>query len=175
MFHHLKLEEVQNQRNLSLAENGDLVPKIEAVELEQTLQRMAQLYRRHPIAAGKHIRVSPPGKHSVRADAQLIRRILGNMLKNALEASSVDQTVTLSCDCSGGYASIHVHNAAAIEPNDQLRIFSRSFSTKGGFGRGLGTYSMKLLGEKYLHGRVSFDSTPETGTTFTIPLPRCAG
>ena len=34
------------------------------------------------------------------------------------------------------------------------RIFQRSFSTKAERGRGLGTYSMKLLGEGYLHGRV---------------------
>ena len=40
-----------------------------------------------------------------------------------------------------------------------------------GAGRGIGTYSIRLLGERYLGGRVSFDSTPEAGTTFRIHLP----
>ena len=52
----------------------------------------------------------------------------------------------------------------------QLQIFQRSFSTKGN-GRGLGTYSMKLFTEKYLQGRVSFESTEEEGTTFMAMMP----
>jgi sensor histidine kinase regulating citrate/malate metabolism len=51
-----------------------------------------------------------------------------------------------------------------------LQIFQRSFSTKGA-GRGLGTYSIKLLGERYLHGTVSFASSAEQGTIFQISLP----
>ena len=47
----------------------------------------------------------------------------------------------------------------------QLQIFQRSFSSKGD-GRGLGTYSVKLLTERYLGGSVAFDSTLEQGTTF---------
>lgn len=50
------------------------------------------------------------------------------------------------------------------------QIFNRSFSTKGA-GRGVGTYSIKLLGERYLSGKVSFTSTPDEGTTFSIKLP----
>lgn len=51
-----------------------------------------------------------------------------------------------------------------------LQIFQRSFSTKGG-GRGIGTYSVKLLTENYLQGRVAFVSTAEAGTTFTATYP----
>jgi sensor histidine kinase regulating citrate/malate metabolism len=53
----------------------------------------------------------------------------------------------------------------------QLQLFKRSFSTKGA-GRGIGTYSMKLLGEKYLKGKVWFQSSPEKGTTFFIAIPQ---
>jgi signal transduction histidine kinase len=44
-------------------------------------------------------------------------------------------------------------------------VFQRSFSTKG-TGRGLGTYSIKLLTERYLGGRVWFESAEGHGTTF---------
>jgi sensor histidine kinase regulating citrate/malate metabolism len=50
-----------------------------------------------------------------------------------------------------------------------MQLFQRSFSTKG-TGRGIGTYSMKLFGEKYLEGRVDFESTRENGTTFFIEI-----
>jgi sensor histidine kinase regulating citrate/malate metabolism len=52
----------------------------------------------------------------------------------------------------------------------KLQIFNRSFSTKG-IGRGIGTYSIKLITEGYLKGIVDFESAEERGTTFTIQLP----
>jgi signal transduction histidine kinase len=51
----------------------------------------------------------------------------------------------------------------------QLQLFKRSFTTKG-TGRGLGTYSMKLLTERYLKGRIAFTSSETDGTTFTVTL-----
>jgi CheY-like chemotaxis protein len=53
----------------------------------------------------------------------------------------------------------------------QERIFLRSFSTKSRQGRGLGTYSMKLLGEQYLGGKVSFISNEQSGTVFHFDVP----
>jgi sensor histidine kinase regulating citrate/malate metabolism len=56
-------------------------------------------------------------------------------------------------------------------PRDvQLQVFQRSFSTKGP-GRGIGTYSIRLLVSRYLHGTVDFESSKEQGTTFRVHLP----
>jgi signal transduction histidine kinase len=57
-----------------------------------------------------------------------------------------------------------------MEQDVQLQIFKRSYSTKGS-GRGLGTYSIKLLGEKFLKGKVWFESEIEKGTTFYFEIP----
>lgn len=54
----------------------------------------------------------------------------------------------------------------------RLQVFQRSFSTKGEPGRGIGTYSIKLFGETYLGGRVSFSSQEPEGTTFTLVVPK---
>ncbi|HAL86389.1 MAG TPA: histidine kinase, partial [Deferribacteraceae bacterium] len=40
-----------------------------------------------------------------------------------------------------------------------------------GKGRGLGTYSIKLLTENYLKGKVRFETRRESGTTFFIKIP----
>ena len=53
----------------------------------------------------------------------------------------------------------------------QLQIFQRSFSTKG-LTRGLGTYSVKLLTENYLKGKVSFMSNALEGTVFSVELKK---
>jgi sensor histidine kinase regulating citrate/malate metabolism len=53
-----------------------------------------------------------------------------------------------------------------------MQLFQRSFSTKAATGRGVGTYSMRLLGEQYLGGRVEFTSREPDGTTFTLILPK---
>jgi sensor histidine kinase regulating citrate/malate metabolism len=50
-----------------------------------------------------------------------------------------------------------------------MQVFMRSFSTKG-TQRGLGTYSMKILGEQHLGGTVDFTTSDTEGTTFFIIL-----
>ena len=105
-------------------------------------------------------------------DPRLLTRVLGNMLKNALEATEEDGTVTICCEFSDGKVSFRVHNPSVM-PNDvQLQIFHRSFSTKAQSGRGIGTYSMRLLGEHYLGGKIEFTSEASKGTIFTLALPR---
>ena len=65
-----------------------------------------------------------------------------------------------------------IHNPAVIPEQVQLQVFQRSFSTKGQPGYGIGTYSMKLLGEQYLGGKVAFTSRSPEGTTFTLALAK---
>ena len=70
-----------------------------------------------------------------------------------------------------GVHAFTVWNRSAIPEKVRLRIFQRHFSTKQGTGRGLGTYAMKLFGEKFLGGSVSFASTAAAGTTFRLEIP----
>jgi signal transduction histidine kinase len=104
------------------------------------------------------------------SDRKILLRVLRNMLKNAIEASYRGDTVTLGCREAGGRVQFRVHNPAFIARPLQLQIFQRSFSTRGA-GRGLGTYSVKLLTERYLKGSVSFTSSESEGTTFLVTHP----
>lgn len=66
-----------------------------------------------------------------------------------------------------------MRNTAGVIPEGVAqRIFQRSFTTRDEPGHGLGTYSMRLLTERYLDGQVLFESTAEQGTTFFLVLPR---
>ena len=107
-------------------------------------------------------------------DSRLLRRILGNLIKNALEASQPGQTVTAGCAEDEGGVRFWVHNPTFMPPRVQLQVFNRSFSTKGS-GRGLGTCSVRLLAERYLNGKAGFTSSEEGGTVFFVILPKHLG
>ena len=91
------------------------------------------------------------------------------MVKNALEATAPGGSITLMAKRSGDKFRISVHNQAFMTPEVEMKVFMRSFSTKG-VQRGLGTYSMKILGEQYLGGKVNFTTDVSEGTTFFIDM-----
>ncbi len=101
----------------------------------------------------------------IRTDRTLLRRVLGNLIKNALEASAPGETVTVGFDARP-LPTFSVHNSSTMPEAVRLQVFQRSFSTKAQVGRGLGTYSVKLLTERYLGGTVRFCSEEGSGTTF---------
>jgi signal transduction histidine kinase len=165
------VEEICAQRDLAAAERGDLVPRPELVAPGQLLEGLVTLYRGHAVAEGKIITVAvEPGVLRLKSDARLLNRVLGNLLKNALEASARGETVTLSYR-EGRDARFEVHNQSVMPEAVRLQIFQRSFSTKGGTGRGIGTYSARLLATRYLGGRLTFTSAAGAGTTFAVTLP----
>ena len=166
------VDEISAQRLLLHAENGRIELQIEDIDPTELLREIADTYAMHQTAENRAIRVrlgGTPG--AIRSDRTLLSRVIGNMTKNALEACGEGETVTLTVDASDSWITFGVHNPGFIPTEIQLQLFERSFSTKGS-GRGLGTYSIQLLGERYLKGEVGFRSTEDDGTTFRIVLPR---
>jgi signal transduction histidine kinase len=167
----LLLEEIQSQRQLLAAESGDLVIQPTEIHCYQLLSDLGHIYRHHQVAHGRKIALTDVMDDlALASDSALLSRVIGNMIKNALEASPQGATVTLGYQREGDRIRLWVHNVGQIPYAAQLQIFQRSFSTKGN-GRGLGTYSMKLLAERYLHGEIGFTSTAKEGTTFFCLLP----
>ncbi len=165
------IEEITQQRALTMAENGELQVDLVPVQVRHLLDNLCFLYSRHEAGAERHIRCHAPDQDSmITTDPVLLGRVLGNLIKNALEASRAGETVTVSAMLLPDAIRFSVHNPAFMPREVQLQLFLRSFSTKGQ-GRGIGTYSIKLITERYLRGRVSFESTEQTGTTFHVTLP----
>ncbi|MFP4282331.1 MAG: ATP-binding protein [Opitutales bacterium] len=167
------IEEIQGQRTLLAAQADELRTDPRPVQAHYSLDTVAEVFAHHGLARERHLQIDYPAENFVlQTDSVLLRRVLVNMVKNAFEATPPGGTVQLRAhlDADRGTALYEVHNATAMPREVQLQVFRRSFSTKGE-GRGLGTYSMRLFGEKYLGGRVSFTSDHARGTTFRFAVP----
>ena len=165
------INEVETQRELVAAESSEL--KVNALLMNSLafLNHIVLLYQAHPAANCHILRIAEQAQEvTFSCDATLLGRIIGNLVKNALEATPPGETITLGCQVEGEQIRFWVHNPGVMPREVQLQVFQRSFSTKSPH-RGLGTYSVKLLSERYLQGKVWFTSTPEAGTTFVGAYP----
>ena len=164
------VEEIQKQKQLlSMERNEFTVANITLHGLE-IVKAVASEFLLHPKAVDRHIDVDESSVDIVvQADFVLLRRVIINMLLNALEATPAGGTVSLGLKSENGAAFFWVRNSAVMPDSVKLQVFKRSFSTKGQ-GRGLGTYSIKLLTENYLKGEVGFTSSEPEGTMFWVKL-----
>ena len=166
------IEEIECQRDLTRAEGGELVVTPKPVRAVEMLDELRMLYAAHEAAAGREIVLGTCWKGSLLIDPRLLARVLGNMIKNAVEATPRGRQVVLRCENLDRQVGFHVTNPSVMSEPVRLQVFQRSFSTKGEPGRGIGTYSIKLFGETYLGGQVSFTSEEPEGTTFSIVVPK---
>jgi signal transduction histidine kinase len=166
------VEEINGQKLMVSAESGTLRVQRNLIESYALARQMVEMWEGQQVAHRRKVLVAPfSDSFSFVSDDALVKRILTNMLKNALEASPEESTVSIAMRAPReGSAVFTVHNPTCMAPLVQKQVFRRYFSTKGQ-DRGLGTWGMRLLAEQYLGGSVSFTSTAEEGTTFVLALP----
>ncbi|MDR2040464.1 MAG: PAS domain-containing sensor histidine kinase [Bacteroidales bacterium] len=166
------VDEINSHRVLTLAEKDEYKIKYQELHsLDFLIEEMENLNKAAALEM-KEIRISPDSEdHVFCSDKVLLSRVLCNMIKNALEAECAGAVIEIGVHKGDDdNLHFHVHNDAVMSRKTSLQVFSRSFSTKGE-DRGLGTYSMKLLSEKYLNGTIGFVSNKVTGTVFTVKIP----
>jgi two-component system, NtrC family, sensor histidine kinase HydH len=103
-------------------------------------------------------------------DAQLMERVIYNLLLNAAQASPPGGSITVKTRESEGTVEIAViDRGSGIEPRHLENIFNPFFTTKStGVGLGLAIVS-KIVDEH--EGKIAVESEPGSGTVFRIYLP----
>lgn len=165
------MNEIVAQRDFIYAKNGVLKPKnalIPASEIMRFVESNLSLVAKDMWGVSLEASSELSGE-TIMTDKTLANRVIYNMVKNACEANR-GGVVRVSASAEEGRVAFSVHNDAVMPPEVKSRVFIFGSSTKGA-GRGLGTYSMKLIGENYLGGRVSFRSEKGLGTEFRFELP----
>ena len=107
----------------------------------------------------------------VEVDAAAFEQAIGHLLQNAIEASSAHDPVTVRVADRGDTVAISLIDKGCGMDVDFVRnrLFQPFSSTKQG-GFGVGAFEARSL-LVAMGGRVSVDSRPGKGTTFTIILP----
>jgi two-component system, NtrC family, sensor kinase len=113
-----------------------------------------------------------PALPKLQLDPDLMRQVFLNLLNNASDAVDKGDTITLKTETEKGFVKIIVADTGKGMRADQLeKIFMPFFTTKKvGKGTGLGLPISLNIVEGF-GGRITVESTPGTGTAFTIFLP----
>jgi len=165
--------EVEIQKLLFRTSPHSYRPSLADVPAKRVIEEIQRLFTHHSAAENKQVllpEIDP--SLTIRTDMSLLMRVLGNMITNAFEATDSGGEVRLTVESHDDKVSFCVWNRQGIPPDIQRRVFQRNFTTKDGLGRGLGTYSMKLIGEGMLGGEVSLWSSEESGTEFRFTVHR---
>jgi PAS domain S-box-containing protein len=110
------------------------------------------------------------------ADRQLLTQAINNLLGNAIKYSPAGSEVEVGSSSDGTHARIHVRDHGYGIPREfQGRVFEKFYRLERDVkaevvGTGLGLPLVKEIVERH-GGRVTLESEPDVGSTFTIHLP----
>ena len=110
-------------------------------------------------------------------DEDLLRRLVINLLDNAIRYTPAGGRVTAQVEAQEGSVRLRISDTGVgIAPEAASHIFERFFRAdkarsraEGGFGLGLSI--VKWIAESH-RGAVQLDSRPNAGATFTVTLPQ---
>lgn len=168
------LQLINSSLDLYKMETGQYQANLGPVDLMPLLEQITSELGEQMLSKGLHIQVlADPGQgFFVAGEEMFLYTMLANLIKNAVEASPDDQTVTISLG-SGDEALIKVHNQGAV-PSQLRQSFFEKIATAGKQGgTGLGTYTARLIAQT-LGGEISFTSSEEMGTTVSVKLELAA-
>ncbi|MFY0409477.1 sensor histidine kinase [Solicola sp. PLA-1-18] len=122
------------------------------------------------------VRVASAGHVVVRGDANRLRQVLGNLVRNALVHTPPGTPVSVSVGVEGGEGVVVVRDKGpGMSAEDAGRVFERFYRaersrTRAAGGSGLGLSIVSALVEAH-GGRVDLRTAPGEGATFTVRLP----
>ena len=167
---------VDDLRTLSLADAGELPLILLPTQPGLILERVAA---RHAVAAEQNtltLRVEAAfGLPLVSVDVERMAQVFDNIILNAFRYTSPGGEIVLSAEAVNGQVMLRIRdNGSGISPADLPLIFDRFYrgdqARQGSGESGLGLAIAKSLVEAH-HGRITVESAPGEGTTFSICLP----
>lgn len=158
-------------------ESGTMTFRPAQIEVMPLLEQAAESNRAYCDLYGVGLRIVEEAEDArVWADADRLQQVLANLLSNAAKNSSRGGAIEIGACRVDGWLRIRVtDHGPGIPPEFQPHVFEKfaqadvSPARQSG-GTGLGLSISKAIVEQH-GGRLWFETSPETGTTFLFDLP----
>ena len=171
------IELVNDLLDASKIESGTMRLDLASIDLGALVRELREGML--PMAREKDITLEesiPADLPQLKADRAKLRRVIVNLLSNALKFTPKGGRVEVSAELSGRFARVSVtDNGVGIAPEDTERLFdkyeqARTRVTRSEQGTGLGLYITRQLVE--LHGgTITAQSEPGKGSVFSFTIP----
>jgi PAS domain S-box-containing protein len=162
--------------DVSKLDSGALKPAVIDCVIGDVLDRLRSDFE--PLADEKGVRlVIEPTAEGGRTDPELLRRLIGNLLSNAIRYTAKGR-VQVACEAKGPEVAITVRDTGIGIPRSEVaKIFDEFYQVDRGSqrpeGLGLGLSIVKRLAHLLGHD-IRVESVVGEGTAFTVTLPRAA-
>lgn len=160
--------------DVSKLDAGALAPHLQTFALRDLFRRLHMQYAGQAELAGLGLRFSPGGK-AVTSDPQLLERIVGNLVQNALKYTTRGGVVVVARSTAERINIEVWDTGSGIAPADLPRIFDEFYQVGRGqrdraHGLGMGLAIVKRLAALLQH-RLEVVSQPGRGTLFRVGVP----
>ncbi len=160
--------------DISRLDGSAMTPRLQSFPLRDLFRRLHMQYGGQAELAGLGLRFSPGGK-SVTSDPQLLERILGNLVQNAIRYTTQGGIVVVA-RTTRTHVNIEVWDTGCgIAPENLPRVFDEFYQVGRGErdrsrGLGMGLAIVKRLAALLQH-RLEVSSAPGRGTLFRLGVP----
>jgi Na+/proline symporter/CheY-like chemotaxis protein/nitrogen-specific signal transduction histidine kinase len=158
---------------ISRLDTGAMQPEVSVFQIDDIFGQLEVEFA--PLAAEKGLELTfVPSSLAVRSDRRLLRRLLQNLVSNAIKYTPKGR-VLVGCRRRGKHLSIRVIDTGMGVPASKQKIIFKEFQrleqgAKAARGLGLGLSIVERIARVLGH-KVSLRSAPNEGSTFAIELP----
>ena len=168
------VEEILNALlDISRLDAGAMRPELSSFLLGDIFDQLKLEFS--PVAAEKNLQLVVVGSSlAVHSDRRLLRRVLQNLISNAIKYTDHGKIV-VGCRKQGDHISIEVHDSGPGIPEPEQDIIFREFqrltpSKTDARGLGLGLSIVERIG-RVLNHKISVTSILNRGSAFKVKLP----
>ena len=169
---------VLNLLDIARSDDGVFAPRRTDVDVAALVGEVQRLMAPLAESRGQHVSAEVKrGLPLLTADNELLRRVLQNLLDNAIRHSTPGTSVIIEAQDSDGSIAFRVRDQGPGIPSDlRSRIFDKyvrvtsARGTDDSFGKGLGLAFCRIAVEAH-HGRITIEDNQPRGSVFTVEIP----